>query len=1011
MTWLSGASQLLWQNALTAVPVVLAIALLCRALPLRPATRHSLWLLALLWFVLPVLLPSQRKAEIRATLAAAGRGAADAAVSAAAPLLMGPRLPEPDADVDRPNESFELPRPDESDAIVERVAPPELMALEHLDAPARVSQVQESEPQAIFQPQRPAGERRARADFDARSARAALRSEPASPGAARIAPAPPTAGEPAFALAADAAMPVGGVPADAVGPVPERAPARSAREWSASQWRSLAATLAPWRAWTAQVWALGLELLRMPPIPTWVWVGGAFTLIGLRVIGSLLLMRRVRRGVPAPAAIARQIADVAAAIGLRRAPRTVFVDDNVSPMVSCGLRPTLVLPVRLWRQLDRRGRKAVVYHELAHIRRGDHRVRWLEMLVCSLLWWHPLVWWTRRRLAEEAEFCCDAWVIWQMPEGRRSYAEALLRTKEYLAAARDGVPAAALGMTTGRAQRFARRLTMVMTASNRPRLSLTGVGLACTLFVASWLFTPAPATAADDKSVTVTSGATAPCVVATAGCAHDDKCSAECAKHSGAVTVWTGALQPSDTIASPAGAHVDGQHRRAQVYALPGGQAGTYVLSPGAATFAPIADPAATTPALLYTQALLAGGGGDDDDDMSELRDRLSRLESELQALSRSLEGKASARRPAPPRGAGRARAPSAPSAPGSVRLDSLGGLRALGGDGGGAESVRTYKVSNPGKAKALGDLMIRDDVPIRVSPGDSSIEVHGTPAQHEIFKAFLDMIEGKQSGSGSGAHSDAVRSLRGFLSQGDAERMAVAGKELAEAYAGTADKFRREVLEQLAAKSTMVADAAGRQRIAEALAKAGSGRRGAEDALRALRTQARAGQTEAGAIRRQAEAIEREAQGLERQIERLREKAEQLREKARSIRGDKGESREHEADAMQQSADAQAAQFEAMLAQANDMATRADQVENAAEVLESTADTIEELLQRSHEESDADAELHEDLEDEIDEATAPTPSARVEIAPECSGAPAPSPPPVTAIAPVAPAPISPGPR
>ena len=54
---------------------------------------------------------------------------------------------------------------------------------------------------------------------------------------------------------------------------------------------------------------------------------------------------------------------------------------------------------------------------------------------------------------------------------------------------------------------------------------------------------------------------------------------------------------------------------------------------------------------------------------------------------------------------------------------------------------MRKYELS-AGKRKALAKLMIRDDVPIRVRPLDDGIEVHASEAHQAIFKAFAEMIE-----------------------------------------------------------------------------------------------------------------------------------------------------------------------------------------------------------------------------------------------------------------------------
>ena len=56
--WGSLPTDVLWRSALAAVPLALLVAAACRWLPNRPATRHVLWLMVLLWMVLAPLLPS-----------------------------------------------------------------------------------------------------------------------------------------------------------------------------------------------------------------------------------------------------------------------------------------------------------------------------------------------------------------------------------------------------------------------------------------------------------------------------------------------------------------------------------------------------------------------------------------------------------------------------------------------------------------------------------------------------------------------------------------------------------------------------------------------------------------------------------------------------------------------------------------------------------------------------------------------------------------------------------------
>ena len=161
------------------------------------------------------------------------------------------------------------------------------------------------------------------------------------------------------------------------------------------------------------------------------------------------------------------------ALGLRRAPELRWVPGRISPMIwFVGPRPRLIIPEGLWKQLDGQQRSTLLVHELSHLRRGDHYVRVLELVATALFWWHPLVWWMRGPLRDVEEQCCDAWVVWALPDAVRSYAETLLDTLEFLQ--KSGRPEPLLASGLGNVPHLRRRLTMIMTGSSRRLPGLAG---------------------------------------------------------------------------------------------------------------------------------------------------------------------------------------------------------------------------------------------------------------------------------------------------------------------------------------------------------------------------------------------------------------------------------------------------------------------------------------------------------------------------------------------------------
>jgi beta-lactamase regulating signal transducer with metallopeptidase domain len=219
-------------------------------------------------------------------------------------------------------------------------------------------------------------------------------------------------------------------------------------------------------AWRWESWMMGLVLAGA--LAWWL-------LAAMRIIRFHRVLRDVE---PMPSDWQAQLHDLAGRLALRRSPAVCLVPGEVPPMLwTVGKRPRLLLPSRLWSTLGEDQRAALVLHELAHLKRRDHWVRWIELVVAGLYWWHPVVWWIRRALREAEEQCCDAWVVWAMPRGAKTYATALVAALEYVSGARTRtVPAVAASATIGNGHVacMKRRLRMIVRAKTPQRLSLAG---------------------------------------------------------------------------------------------------------------------------------------------------------------------------------------------------------------------------------------------------------------------------------------------------------------------------------------------------------------------------------------------------------------------------------------------------------------------------------------------------------------------------------------------------------
>ena len=148
-------------------------------------------------------------------------------------------------------------------------------------------------------------------------------------------------------------------------------------------------------------------ILSDPAILFWLWATVAMLFAGWLAWGAFMVSRIVRRSrnLDTPE-WQNPLFEVADRLGLDEAPRLVRSEDAKMPF-ACGLlRPTIVLPAECdsW-TLDRR--RAVLLHELAHVRRRDLVGHTVGRFACVLYWFHPLVWTAAKRLRSESERACD----------------------------------------------------------------------------------------------------------------------------------------------------------------------------------------------------------------------------------------------------------------------------------------------------------------------------------------------------------------------------------------------------------------------------------------------------------------------------------------------------------------------------------------------------------------------------------------------------------------------------
>lgn len=168
-----------------------------------------------------------------------------------------------------------------------------------------------------------------------------------------------------------------------------------------------------WSAWVVLAWMLGVAVFSVRAAGGW-----------------LVAWRRQRRDRTAlPEQWAATVARLAESAGVTRMVRW-FVSRRVeSPQVFGWWKPVVLVPLSALTAMPAAHLEALLAHELAHIRRHDFLVNWLQVAVETVLFYHPAVWWLSGKIREEREACCDRMAA-EWCGDRALYGRALLTLEE-----------------------------------------------------------------------------------------------------------------------------------------------------------------------------------------------------------------------------------------------------------------------------------------------------------------------------------------------------------------------------------------------------------------------------------------------------------------------------------------------------------------------------------------------------------------------------------------------------
>jgi GWxTD domain-containing protein len=162
-------------------------------------------------------------------------------------------------------------------------------------------------------------------------------------------------------------------------------------------------------------------------------------------------------------------------MNLIRKPRLLISSDNQAPITFGAWKSVVMLPQSLVAALPLSEIRVILGHELAHNRRRDPWIAWLQVIISAIWWFNPVYWLLIRSIRGVREDCCDDMVLASGLASREVYCRTLLKAAR--AALENKAVTRAAFAYLGKSQPLRRRFKRIMSAKSirAPKLAATGM--------------------------------------------------------------------------------------------------------------------------------------------------------------------------------------------------------------------------------------------------------------------------------------------------------------------------------------------------------------------------------------------------------------------------------------------------------------------------------------------------------------------------------------------------------
>ena len=179
--------------------------------------------------------------------------------------------------------------------------------------------------------------------------------------------------------------------------------------------------------------ATALTTARFEALLPWLvaaWFLGA-SIIALRAFTHWRRLSWLVRNASIPLAdCSDMLARLCRRFGIARRVRLLGSMAVDTPMLIGWLRPVILLPISMLSGFTPSQIELIIAHELGHVRRWDYLANLLQVVIETVLFYHPVVHWISRDVRDARESCCDDLVLTLADGSPVVYASALAELEQ-----------------------------------------------------------------------------------------------------------------------------------------------------------------------------------------------------------------------------------------------------------------------------------------------------------------------------------------------------------------------------------------------------------------------------------------------------------------------------------------------------------------------------------------------------------------------------------------------------